>query len=180
MKKYIFTILFQLTAAYAFSQTFQAGNKVEIYNSGAWYKGSVVQAGSDNYEGYYYVHYDQYSQNQWIKASNLRLLRSAENNISAGPRNGTYIILSYNDPTNPIRIGYFDLKSNQYTYYNLSKKQIGQGTYSYDIKSKMISWKTGPFKEANLNGAFETDREGKTHKVRLNTVTIGSNSTDSN
>lgn len=178
MKKVLTLLTLQFVFAYSFSQTFQIGNKVEIYNSGAWYKGSIVQIGSGNYDGYYYVHYDQYSQNQWIKAANIRLLDASPILAASGPRNGTYIILSYANATNPIRLGYFDLKDGNYIYYDLSKKQIGTGSYMYDTASKMIIWKNGPFKEAKWNGSFEIDRNGKTHKIRLNSVTIGSNSTD--
>lgn len=161
-------------------QAFQIGAKVEAYNSGAWYKATIAEAGSGNYAGYYYVRYDDFAQGQWIKASNLRAFKGAAVAAAAGPRNGTYTILSYGNATNPIRLGYFVLQSGRYTYYNLGKKQIGSGRYSYDAASKTISWTSGPFKDANWNGSFEIDREGKTHKIRLNGVTIGSNSTDSN
>jgi hypothetical protein len=166
------------TFSAVFSQSFQVGNKVEAYNSGAWYKASIVEIGSGNYQGYYYVHYEQYSQNQWIKGSNIRLIEKAAGTMANAPRNGLYTILSYGNPSNPIRIGYFGLKEGIYVYYNLGKKEIGSGNYSFDPGSKTITWKSGPFKDARWTGTFETDRRGKTHKIRLNRVTIGSNSTD--
>ncbi|HWJ25977.1 MAG TPA: hypothetical protein VNS32_05510 [Flavisolibacter sp.] len=180
MKRGLFFMLFQLALIISFAQNFTVGQKVEGWNSGEWYKGTITQIGADNYKGYYYVQWDKYTVGQWVKASNIRTLKNETNTAAVSPRNGRYIILSYGNPTNPVRIGYFDLNNGQYTYYNLAKKQIGQGSYSYDSKSKMISWKTGPFKDAKWNGAFEVDREGKTHKIRLNSATIGSNSTDSN
>lgn len=105
---------------------------------------------------------------------------TANTDITKGPRNGEYIILSYGSPTNPIRIGYFQLKDGQYIYYNMSKKVLGQGSYTYNSQNKNVEWKNGPFSEAKWAGSFEIDREGKTHKIRLNRVTIGSNSIDSN
>lgn len=182
MKKIFLPAFFQLIIVIAFGQAFQVGNKVEIYNSGGWYKGSILQIGTGDYKGYYYVHNDQYSQSQWIKESNVRLLKTAAANsdIAKGPRNGEYIILSYGSPTNPIRIGYFQLKDGQYIYYNMSKKVLGHGSYTYNSKSKNVEWENGPFSEAKWAGNFEIDREGKTHKIRLNRVTIGSNSIDSN
>lgn len=166
----------------AFAQTFKIGDKVEAYNSGAWYKGSVAEIGVNNYSGYYEIKYQDYNQLQWIKASNLRMQQNsnAEGNNQTGPRNGTYIILSYGNPSNPVRIGYFELSNGKYTYYNMGKKVLGQGLFLYDAESKTVQWKSGPFKDAGWKGKFEIDREGKTHKIRLNNVTIGSNSTDSN
>ena len=179
MKKVLFFILLQLSLVVANAQSFQVGQKVEGWSSGDWYKGTITQIGTDNYQGYYYIKWEKFTVGQWVKSSNIRLVKSESKVSAESPRNGTYIILSYGNPTNPIRIGYFDLKDGQYTYYDLNKKQIAKGTYSYDSKNKMITWKTGPFKTAKWNGSFEIDREGKTHKIRLNSATIGSNSSDS-
>jgi hypothetical protein len=118
-----------------------------------------------------------------MKAANIRLQKTvAANTVNnkIGPRNGTYIILSYGTPTNPIRIGYFELSNNKYTYYNMAKKVLGKGSYTYDAANSTVQWTNGPFKNSQWGGGFEIDREGKTHKIRLNSVTIGSNSTDSN
>jgi hypothetical protein len=180
MRNFYLPILFQLITLTAFSQNFQMGDKVEAYNSGAWYKAKIVQIGTDNYAGYYYVKYDDYNQSQWIKETNIKLQKPATAQNNNGPRNGLYIILSYGNPSAPIRIGYFELANGEYTYYTLGKKVIGKGTYAYNSENKTVQWKTGPFKDANWGGSFEIDREGKTHKIRLNRATIGSNSTDSN
>ncbi|MEP6676156.1 MAG: hypothetical protein ABJA78_13420 [Ferruginibacter sp.] len=181
MKKIIFLFILQLVLIITYGQTFKVGDKVEIFNSGGLYKGSILEIGTGGNSGYYSVHYDQYAQPQWMKASNIKLQKAAtiNNDPGTGPRNGQYIILSYGSPANPIRIGYFDLKNGQYTYYNMSKAVLGQGTYNFDAANKMVIWKTGPFKNSKWGGGFEIDREGKTHKIRLNSVTIGSNSTDS-
>jgi hypothetical protein len=167
----------------AFTQTFKIGDKVEAYNSGAWYKGTVVETGNGNYNGYYRIQYEAYSSSQWTKASNLKMQQSGlsvESSYKSGPRNGTYIILSYGSSSNPVRIGYVELNNSNYTYYNVSKKIIGSGSFVYDAKNKIVQWTNGPFKNSKWSGKFEIDREGKTHKIRLNNVTIGSNSTDSN
>jgi hypothetical protein len=102
------------------------------------------------------------------------------NNENNGPRIGTYIILSYGNSSNPIRIGYFELSNGKYTYYDMNKKTLGRGSFVYNAQNKTVQWISGAFKDANWGGKFEIDREGKTHKIRLNNVTIGSNSTDSN
>ena len=180
MKKMILALVFQFALFPAFSQTFKPGDKVEINNSGGWYKGSVEQIGSAEWAGYYKVSYDGYTGQQWMKASNIKMqAAAAATSTAAGPRNGMYIILSYGNPSNPLRLGYFNLSGGQYTYYDMAKKVIGSGSYTYNAGTKTVQWTSGPFKDSFHSGAFETDRGGKTHKVRLNSVTIGSNSTDS-
>jgi len=156
------------------------GDKVEVYNSGAWYKATISQIGSDNYKGYYYVQFEKFSNGQWAKAADIKLVTAIVVEKNNGPRNGSYIVVSYSNPSNPIRIGYFELSNGQYTYYTTAKKLIGKGSFSYNASGKMVKWTSGPFKEAKWDGSFETDRDGKTHKIRLNSATIGSNSTDSN
>ncbi len=178
MKNIYLLILLQLLSLVVLGQNFKVGDKVEAYNSGAWYKGTISQIGANSYKGYYYVQWEKYSQGQWIKETNIRLYKNATIN-SIAPRNGIYIILSYGNPTNPIRIGYFDLINGQYNYYNAAKKIIGKGSFTYNANNKTVVWTSGPFKDAKWNGVFEIDREGKTHKIRLNNSTIGANSTDS-
>ncbi|QEC66974.1 hypothetical protein FRZ67_06560 [Panacibacter ginsenosidivorans] len=183
MRKFILVAALQLFFSIGFTQSFSIGDKIEAYNSGAWYKGSILETGTGTYAGYYKVQYDGYSQVQWIKAANIRMQQTSDANVEndkKGPRNGTYIILSYGSASNPIRIGYFELQNGKYTYYNMSKKNIGQGSFTYNAANKTVQWTSGPFKVANWSGKFEIDREGKTHKIRLNSVTIGTNSTDSN
>ena len=99
---------------------------------------------------------------------------------NAGPRTGSYTILSYGHNNAPTRLGYFTLSASTYAYYDMGKKLIGRGTYTYSVTDKALTWTSGPFKDSNSGGNFEIDRAGKTHKIRLNTTTIGSNSTDSN
>ena len=180
MRKMILLTACQLLLSISYCQTFHVGDKVEIYNSGGWYKGSILEIGSGSMQGYYSVSYDGYNQPQWMKAANIRLQKAATvQAANTAPRNGSYIILSYGNPNNPIRIGYFELNNGKYTYMGMDKKILGQGTYTYDAKTRSVQWTSGPFKNFKWGGGFEIDREGKTHKIRLNTVTIGSNSTDS-
>ncbi|GAA4731175.1 hypothetical protein [Flavisolibacter ginsenosidimutans] len=179
MRKLFLTLCFQLFLLLAFAQSFSLGQRVEGYNSGEWYKGTVTQIGSGNYQGYYYIQWEKYTVGQWVKAENVRAVKTAAAAAATSPRAGEYVILSYSSQTNPLRIGYFTLSNGTYTYYNLAKKQIGQGAYTYNTNTKTVQWTSGPFKETAWGGQFEIDREGKTHKIRLNRVTIGSNSTDS-
>lgn len=181
MKKLLFTFTLQLLLVIGFAQNFNVGDKVEIFNSGGWYKGSVVETGSGNMAGYFSVKYDGHTQLQWIKASNIKIQnRPDDANNTSGPRNGTYIILSYGNPNNPLRLGYFQINNGEYTNYNMAKKILGKGAFVYNSNNKRILWTSGPFKDENWGGSFEIEREGKTHIIRLNRVTIGSNSTDSN
>lgn len=84
----IITVLLVLVFTSAFPQQFRVGNKVEVYNSGGWYKATITETGSGNYLGYYYVHYDGFSQNQWIKASDIKLAEKTAATTANSPRNG--------------------------------------------------------------------------------------------
>jgi hypothetical protein len=165
----------------AFAQSngkFNIGQKVEAWNV-TWYPATVVEIGTGTYAGYVKVKYDGYSSEQYIKEANIRIPKThTTQNSSAGPRNGRYTILSYGNIYNPITIGYFDLSSGSYIYYNAAKKPIGKGTYLYDANSKQVKWQTGPLKDYGPTAGFEIDREGKTHKLRLKYSTIGTNSVD--
>ena len=73
MKNVYLLVMLQLLLIAAFGQNFKVGDKVEAYNSGTWYKGTVSQVGANNYTGYYYVQWKKYSQGQWVKETNIRL-----------------------------------------------------------------------------------------------------------
>ena len=158
---------------------YKIGQKVEAWNVD-WYKATVIGFGSGNYQGYIKVHYDGYSSgsDQYIIESNIRLPKNTTADYTSGPRNGRYTILSYGSVTNPITIGYFDLANGNYTYYDAGKNIRGRGTYVYSGDTKQVQWQSGPMKDFGEVSNFEIDREGKTHKIRLNRVTIGSNSVD--
>ncbi len=69
---------------------------------------------------------------------------TTENNI---PRNGKYLILTYgSNPANPLKLGYFTLNSNEYKYFDLEGKLLGEGNYTYEAGEKQIKWQSGPFK----------------------------------
>jgi len=156
---------------------YKIGQHVEAWNVD-WYKATIIGFCSGNYQGYIKVHYDGYSSgsDQYIKESNIRLPKNTAANYTSGPKKGRYTILSYGNVTNPITIGYFDLENGNYTYYDAGKNIRGRGTYVYSAETKQVQWQSGPLKEYGEVSSFEIDREGKTHKIRLNRVTIGSNS----
>ena len=112
-----------------------------------------------------------------VSAANIRALSGPAPSTAGGPRSGKYVILSYGDVTNPIRIGYFVLSGSSYQYLSVTGKNIGSGGYSYHADT--VKWSSGPFKDAHYDGKFRIEREGKTHIIQLNTATVGSNSTDS-
>lgn len=156
------------------------GSAVETYNSGGWYAGRVEQVGTGEHAGYLYIHYDKFTTGGWIKASDVRLVKAAATpDASHGPRDGTYVILSYGTPSTPLRLGTFELKSGRYTSFGPGGNSLGSGRYEYDAARQEVAWKDGPFKDAAWTGKFEVSREGKTHLLRLNRVTVGTNSTDS-
>ncbi len=97
---------------------------------------------------------------------------------AAGPRNGKYRILSYGRTGNaPLVLGYFVLTDGAYKAFLPGDKLSGEGKYTYHADSKSVTWDTGPYAGV-WGGKFEIDREGKTHKIRMKSTTIGTNSTD--
>ncbi len=161
---------------------FKVGDKVEAWN-GTWHLAEVIEIGSGNYAGHYKVHYDGFSNvsDQYLKADSIRARKAAfKADFSEGPRLAKYSILSYGNIRNPLRLGELELKAGgKYRYAQNGGKLIGEGDYSYDAGTKTVTWKTGPMKDTGWGGGFEIDREGKTHKIRLNRVTIAAHSTDS-
>jgi len=108
-------------------------------------------------------------------------LQAGGDEPASGPRPGKYLILSYgavNRP--PLNLGYVILESGgTYKVFLPGDKANGAGQYTYDAGRKAVMWKTGPYEKEGFGGAFEIDREGKTHKIRLKRTTIATNSTDS-
>lgn len=160
---------------------YAVGDKIEAWSAGVWYPASVVAIGSDNYKGYYKVHFTNYSDasDQWLNASSVR--KPVVTTVTAGvsPREGKYKILSYGSSSNPVYLGYFMLKNGSYSYYNAGNQLLGSGNYDFDKATRNVKWNSGPFKINGWNGSFEVSREGKTHIIRLKSTTIGTNSTDS-
>lgn len=80
----------------------------------------------------------------------------------------------------PLNLGYVILeKGGTYKVFLPGDKPAGDGQYSYNADKKAVVWETGPYEKDKFGGAFEIDREGKTHKIRLKRTTIATNSTDS-
>ena len=160
----------------------KVGDKVDFWNSGVWYQGTI-STGTGGYPGYLLVHWDKDRRpdgGEWVSLKNIRARQStAKPDTSRGPRAGKYIILSYGDVTNPIRLGFFVLSGSSYQYQSVTGKTIGTGGYSYDAGTSAVRWTSGPLKQAGWTGGFRIEREGKTHVIQLNRATVGSNSTDS-
>lgn len=159
-------------------QKFKVGDAVEAYNIG-WYKGRVVELGTGKKNtGDYLVDFDDYSIDQWFDAKNVRAIQVSKV-YSGPPRAGRYLVMGFGNPSNPLHLGYFVLKGgNEYRFYTMGDKLIGAGGYRFDPASKIVTWLSGPFKKNKWEGKFEITREGKTHTIRLNRATIGTNSTD--
>lgn len=106
--------------------------------------------------------------------------RARSDDYAAGPRAGKYLILSYGATNRPpLVLGSCELsEGGKYKAFLPGDKPQGEGTYAYDAAKREVTWKTGPY-VGQWEGKFEIDREGKTHKIRLKSTTIATNSTDS-
>lgn len=99
----------------------------------------------------------------------------------AGPRAGKYNIMSYGAVGRPpLFLGHIDMQAGG--KYRISRRSsgeyYGEGTYSFDAATNSVKWLSGPCKDDGWNGTFTTDRGGKTHKIRLRSTTIATNSVD--
>jgi hypothetical protein len=99
--------------------------------------------------------------------------------LAGGPRDGKYLIYTYGAPTSPpIFLGFFTLSSGTYKAYLPGDKTTGEGRCSYNAETHILSWDSGPYAGV-WKGEFTIEREGKTHKLRLKSNTVATNSTDS-
>ena len=79
----------------------------------------------------------------------------------------------------PLFLGSFVLGADgTYKAFLPGDKPGGEGHWSYDAANQAVVWDSGPYK-GTWGGTFTIEREGKTHKIRLKSTTIGTNSTDS-
>jgi hypothetical protein len=95
--------------------------------------------------------------------------------MAKGPRPGKYRIMSYaatNKP--PLHLGSFVLGAGTYKAYLPGDKPQGEGEYTYDAATHHVTWKTGPY-AGTWSGTFTSERNGKTHKIRLKPTTIATN-----
>jgi hypothetical protein len=111
--------------------------------------------------------------------ASLTITAAAADPLAAGPRAGKYRILSYGATGRPpLFLGSVVLDGGHYTAYLPGDKPSGQGSYRYDAASHQVTWISGPY-AGQWGGDFSIDREGKTHKIRLKSTTIATNSSDS-
>lgn len=96
----------------------------------------------------------------------------------SGPRDGKYLIMSYGVAGRPpLYLGSVVLSGRKYKAYLPGDKPSGEGEWAFDAANKRVIWKSGPYKDT-WEGKFEIDRGGKTHKIRLKSNTIATNSID--
>lgn len=97
---------------------------------------------------------------------------------SQGPRPGKYRMMTYGAPSNPpLFIGSFVLANGTYKAFLPGDKPGGDGSYSFNAATHTVTWSSGPYAGV-WGGEFTIEREGKTHKIRLRSNTIATNSTD--
>ncbi len=99
----------------------------------------------------------------------------------AGPRLGKYNINSYGAIGRPpLYLGHIELQAGG--KYRISRRSsgeyYGEGTYTFDATRGAVEWLSGPCKDAGWSGTFTIERDGRTHKIRLKSTTIATNSTD--
>jgi hypothetical protein len=167
----------------------------------------VGKSGGEH-EGEYKVHYDGYapSYDRWLRPVYFRkmaggvpaaaatgatvpaqpavpIASGTANGATAGagPRLGKYNINSYGATGRPpLYLGHIELLAGG--KYRISRRSsgeyYGEGAYAFDAASSAVQWRTGPCKDDGWGGAFTSEREGRTHKIRLKSTTIATNSTD--
>jgi hypothetical protein len=109
----------------------------------------------------------------------LEIFKNNDTTENQVPRSGKYLILTYgSNPANPLKLGYFNLNNNEYKYFDLEGKLLGEGSYTYEAAEKQIKWQSGPFKSVGWVGNFEIDNQGKTHTIRLHSNTVGTNTVE--
>src|SRR3954464_4489615 len=104
----------------------KVGDRVQAWVSGSAYPGKIVGVGSGSMVGYFLVRFDSGTQ-QYVKASNIKVSSGAAVATASAPRSGRYVILSYGNPSNPIRIGYVNLTGSSYQYETMAHRPIGSG-----------------------------------------------------
>jgi hypothetical protein len=167
----------------------------------------VGTAGGEH-EGEFKVHYDGYpaSYDRWLRAVYFRKVAGgapaaaapagAGTNVptapagsgttasvaaGAGPRLGKYNINSYGGVGRPpLFLGHIELQAGG--KYRISRRSsgeyYGEGAYSFDAATGAVQWLSGPCKDDGWSGTFTIERDGRTHKIRLKSTTIATNSTD--
>jgi hypothetical protein len=100
---------------------------------------------------------------------------------AGGPRPGKYNILSFGAVGNPpLFLGHIELQAGG--KYRISRRAegeyYGEGTYAFDAATNSVQWLSGPCKDDGWSGTFTIERDGKTHKIRLRSTTIATNTVE--
>ena len=65
------------TASPVFAQSaWHVGDKVSVWVSGDYYDGTILEVGSGDHAGQYYIHFDRFTSNQYAMANNVYARRS--------------------------------------------------------------------------------------------------------
>jgi hypothetical protein len=168
------------------TRQFKVGDRVEGWITAEWLPATILQiGGGPDADSPYRVTCGapirDIQPTRWLPARYLRpLSKPLPASAAAGePRLGRYQMLSYGNPSNPIRIGHIELVSGgAYRYYNAGGRQLGTGKYAFDATRQNVVWRDGLLREQGWTGTFTIEREGKTHKIRLMRTTIAVNNTD--
>ena len=181
-----------LAAGIAGAADWKVGDRVEAFNV-TWYKATITKIGDGSYDGYYRVRYDGFSQMQYLAASSIRAIggASAASTVAkgeakaaapaqagsgGGPRPGKYTIMSYGATGKPpLVLGSFVLGRGSYEAFLVGGRSTGSGRYDYNAATHTVNWSSGPYAGV-WGGAFTVEREGKTHKIRMKSTTIATNS----
>lgn len=196
-----------LLPAVAAPLTYQLNERIESNTQGGWDKATIIEVGKPGtaHEGEYKVHYDGYaaSYDRWLQPVYFRKVAGGApvvpplpipgttpsaspaparaGDSSVAPRLGKYNINSYGAVGKPpLYLGHIELLAGG--RYRISRRSsgeyYGEGTYAFDDAGSAVQWLSGPCKDEGWSGTFANERDGKTHKIRLRTTTIATNSTD--
>lgn len=167
-------------------ERFKVGQMVEGWITAEWLPVKLVQlGGGPNPDSPYLVEVGApirgIQPKRWLGARDVRPLSKPlpPDAAAPGPRLGRYQILSYGNPSNPLRLGHIELVTGGiYRYHNAGGRLLGTGRYRFDLATSSVVWQDGLLEEQNWTGTFTIEREGKTHKIRLIRTTIAVNSID--
>lgn len=166
-----------------------------------------VGAPGGEHEGEFKVHFDGYGANydRWLLPVYFRKIAgepatsaaprtdpaqpsatpappaAAVMDSSTAPRPGKYTIMSYGAVGRPpLFLGHLELlPGGKYRISHTSSGgYYGEGSYSFDAATGAVKWLSGPCKDDGWTGAFTVERSGKTHKIRLRSTTIATNTVE--
>ena len=163
----------------------RVGDMVEAYINIEWMPARLVKVGGGPFDDSpYLVEYGTPIRGiqpiRWLSADYIRPRSpAAPVQPAAGPRLGRYQMLSYGNPSNPIRIGHIMLLAGEkYEFYSPGGELLGTGRWVFIASEQEVVWHSGLLQEQGWGGSFEVRREGKTHQITLMRGTIATNSID--